>query len=323
MVYYGPWIQDPDYQRAAATVGMGGGWSNTSTGVSMSRDGQTQADPGDMTATLQDSANDGWGVAHPSAPGGDNGGLGVFTWQPSVIETGPRVEYTAGRSFIPAGFTAWDVNTFAPSGGPGAIGYEMENDNSLCAVVAASVTFTGMHYSLDTTTSSHPLVGGSWTTRLVSCPTDAGRFVTTMTGTNLETWNGQTDTVGATTLASYGPPAVGGTTTTETVDVTSSLTGGPSDGLLVLTVLLDVGSVNLADPTVYGGGEIGMTMSAPTITYTLRPPRYRWIYAQPPVFTTPPLRAIQRGSDGLGVTGGRRAFQNRSRQSSGRGLSFY
>lgn len=305
----GPWIQDPDYDAPVFSSGdtVISNWFQlgsvfTDVGSPLTPDGrQDYLDAAIFRVPLGTSWLDNLLPA------------GVYTSEISfdVYIGGPpgSTSYSGSRLFQPLFFRA-DSTWSPPAPPPGAIGVEVEDGATNASVQAASLTdVTWRRYAWDATIGA-PLADGDWIDHFYAfnnVPVVAGDFV----------WDGiaqlgtEAGEVYTSPRASTSAPDIGETELLDPMDLTPYLFGDPTEGLAVVASLTEVtaspteGNLNaLVDNNLFmggtwDGGRVGGTTTSPTMIYTLRPPRYRWIFADVPA------RRLWPRQDGLGLGLGR------------------
>lgn len=336
MNYYGPWIQDDDYTASVGQVTQSG-TVNTTRLVTRTVDGaQAPADPSIFQEVLNDAATGALsGTTQPPAVGYADGTItGHINFDGGV--SGPwSTIYTAGRVVTPAGYSAWanQANQFTATMPPDAIGVEYEGwageSLGFSEVVSAELHFGTTNANVDDTVSPWTTANGSWQIGIIVCQDgtfDNVQYPGSRVKDALIDWDGALDGVAGTAVLTLPPGAETDPPTVEhVIDATPYLYGGPNDGFLVLLKHVDsFGGVTLASySTDAAGCNVGAGLSPSTMVYTLRPPRYRFLYAGTPKTHSPACRQWGR-DDGMAASSARRQYPPpSSRQRSNRRAGGY
>ena len=318
MATYGPWIQGPDFNASVSVATITRYTDPTYTHAEWEVRPDPAIDQAQVDAVIV-ASEDAWVSGRPTVLNTQLE-VAVDHWPGSIFFPEPYTRYAAYRHVWPLPVTAWAVNE-APwipedERPPGAITYDYEGrlpgTVARCEVLAADLAWTVV--SGDGERNVGPDAGSSTATWSV---TDSGVWSTAADGTpSLVAWGADTDAVG-TALASLPDSPAG----TEVELSASAPVFNTADGRMVLFATIDVSEpppwpqINGASRGVFGYRF--KSDSVVTATYTLRPPRHRFIF--PDGLSVPYLRVYPRDDQLGAVSAGRVWPPSRSEQGSSAG----
>lgn len=302
----GPWVQDPDYE-IVTTATTSGRWSALS-GAGIATDpvyaGQYEWGPGEWVTTPEwrqpEAVIDG-----AASPGGEPAAARVtFSYSGGLPPTQVTRSITesAASPFLVAPPDSFQASYWPPSSPSGVIGFEWEaGDESVVVSAKVSGASSAMTARNSDLTGPPSQVGGGWTSALMSIHPDGARGLAYADGTVLGALSDGPDWPAW-------PPALGADFAIPSGDV------GP-EGVVLYTLTHTVPDplhATVAPSVLFRDfwWEAGTLFWTAAVAWTVRPPRYRWIFDTAPVRrcyprddslaggaprTYPPSRGLQAG----------------------------
>lgn len=319
MVYYGPWRQSADYERSVfrASIDQAGDglttrWAYAFTEEILATTG-TPAEQGTVDSVAGSVAEQA-GEVDPGSPalrpaGSLRTGLSRFTTGSPPVQ---HVRYEAISQHAPLAFSTWGNPGAADAAIPlaipaaqwpaGAVSYERET--GLSTAIRAVLHLEWENRDFDETVNPPVVPAGDYVHQLRSTTGSFSAWTAPYRRDRLVSWGG-----GSGPVLLEIPRVTPGQHVPTDLDCTPEMFGNPEDGFVVLAHtmrLLTLPPITdlMADHQL-GYSIGGLSADNVAMTYTLRPPRHRFVFERAP---SPPITRVHPRDDGRGTAAAARVW---------------